>query len=106
MRSALFCAILQGTVVSLPTFRHNLSVKKIQDFLDLLTLDDGTNRLSGNAGKEWPLFAQNSADSIYPFNSIHSTIFQPGDSLQILKSASLGDSLQIVNLEDLKNRIE
>jgi hypothetical protein len=72
----------------------------MQDFLDLLTSEDGTDRMSRNTGKELPLLVQKSADSIYLSNSIHPTNCQPGDSLQILKSASLGDSLQIVNLED------
>jgi hypothetical protein len=46
---------------SLPTFRDNLQVpsssQEIQVFLDLLTLEDGKERLSRNVGKELPLYA-------------------------------------------------
>jgi len=51
---------------SLPTFRDNLSVPssrvKIQEdrqplYLDFLTIEDGTDRLPWNVGKELPLYA-------------------------------------------------
>jgi len=42
---------------SLPTFRDNLSVPYIFFLFGLLTLEDGTDRLFRNVGKELPLLA-------------------------------------------------
>jgi len=57
MRSALFWVIMQHIVV-IPygRFRANYLIFKGQEiFLDFLTLEDGTDRLSRNVGKELPL---------------------------------------------------
>ena len=50
-----YYAALSGS--SVPTFRDNLSVPIIIFFLDFLTLEDGTHRLTRNVGTELPLSA-------------------------------------------------
>jgi hypothetical protein len=42
---------------SLPTFRNNLLVPSSSVFLDLWTLEGGTDNLTQNTGKELPLYA-------------------------------------------------
>jgi hypothetical protein len=61
------CTLLESYATysgnSLPTFQDNLSVqpsivKQFKNiFLDYLSPEDGTNRMSRNVGKELPLYA-------------------------------------------------
>jgi hypothetical protein len=39
------------------TYQSHLQFKKSKNFLDFLTLEDGTNKLSRNIGTELPLSA-------------------------------------------------
>jgi hypothetical protein len=55
------CAVLGYYVAlrgsSVPTFRHNLSGFVFKGLVDVLTLEDGTERLSRNVRTELPLNA-------------------------------------------------
>jgi hypothetical protein len=53
----MYYATYSGT--SLPTFRDNLPVQaaKVNEFVDFLTPEDGTDKLSRNVGNELPLYA-------------------------------------------------
>jgi hypothetical protein len=60
LRSALFWVITKR-ILAIPyrrfgtTFRSHLQGQEIQFFFNLLTLEDGRDRLSRNVGKELPL---------------------------------------------------